>query len=300
MERVVVDGNVMRFDLCHSDVGMSNALRRVMLAEVPSIAVELVEINANHSVLADQILAARLGWVPIRSDDVERLVTHGTCACLGHGCLRCCVELELDVHNDVDQVRPVTGLDLVRTQRQRLYDQQQGLPDVKRAVGGDTPFESVLLVKLAKGQSIKLRALARKGTGTEHAKWSPVCEATCQWNRVLSLNDALLRQMPATHKRQIVESCPRGVLAFDAATNVVSIENAANCTACRQCTLTADRLDCGGAVAVQLTDDRFSFVVETHGTMPPLQVLELACRVLQRKLAVLDGLLGDDDAAADT
>jgi DNA-directed RNA polymerase II subunit RPB3 len=36
----------------------------------------------------------------------------------------------------------------------------------------------VLICKLARGQKIKLSALARKGTGREHAKWNPVCTAS--------------------------------------------------------------------------------------------------------------------------
>ena len=50
------------------DASIANALRRVLLAEVPSMAIEKVFINNNTSIIQDEVLAHRLGLVPIKAD----------------------------------------------------------------------------------------------------------------------------------------------------------------------------------------------------------------------------------------
>lgn len=50
-----------------TDVSMANCLRRAMIAEVPSLAIDLVTVNYNTSVFPDEFLAHRLGMLPLNS-----------------------------------------------------------------------------------------------------------------------------------------------------------------------------------------------------------------------------------------
>lgn len=51
----------MEFVLSQTDTSVANALRRTMIAEVATIAVDLVEMETNSSALNDEFIAHRLG-----------------------------------------------------------------------------------------------------------------------------------------------------------------------------------------------------------------------------------------------
>ena len=58
--------DAMVFRLTRTDPSIANALRRIMIAEVPSIAIDLVEIETNTTVLNDEFIAHRWAGLPIR------------------------------------------------------------------------------------------------------------------------------------------------------------------------------------------------------------------------------------------
>ena len=56
----------MSFVLSDTDTSVANTLRRIMIAEVPTLAIDLVEFSENSTVLNDEYIAHRLGLIPIR------------------------------------------------------------------------------------------------------------------------------------------------------------------------------------------------------------------------------------------
>jgi len=60
--------DLLEFDFIGMDASIANAIRRVMLAEVPTMAIEKVFVMNNTSVIHDEILAHRLGLIPIHVD----------------------------------------------------------------------------------------------------------------------------------------------------------------------------------------------------------------------------------------
>lgn len=56
------------FDLIGAEPPLANALRRIMIAEIPTIAIEKVEMWQNTSIIPDENLAHRMGLIPIMAD----------------------------------------------------------------------------------------------------------------------------------------------------------------------------------------------------------------------------------------
>uniref|UniRef100_A0A2K5PN47 DNA-directed RNA polymerases I and III subunit RPAC1 n=1 Tax=Cebus imitator TaxID=2715852 RepID=A0A2K5PN47_CEBIM len=65
---VHMDENSLEFDMVGIDAAIANAFRRILLAEVPTMAVEKVLVYNNTSIVQDEILAHRLGLIPILAD----------------------------------------------------------------------------------------------------------------------------------------------------------------------------------------------------------------------------------------
>lgn len=60
--------NELVFEMVNIDMSLANALRRIMIAEVPSVAIETVHMWNNTSIVHDEVLSHRLGLVPLDVD----------------------------------------------------------------------------------------------------------------------------------------------------------------------------------------------------------------------------------------
>jgi DNA-directed RNA polymerase subunit D len=135
------------------DRAYANAIRRLAISQVPTMAIDDVVILENSSVMFDELVAHRLGLIPLKTD-LSRYNLPEDCDCKSAlGCQKCRVLLVLDAEAS-DKVRPVNSGDLVSEDSETK------------------PISDLIpIVKLAPGQKIKLEAYARLGKGSEHAKW---------------------------------------------------------------------------------------------------------------------------------
>lgn len=156
----------MDFDLSNVDLALANSLRRTILAEIPIVAIDTVEVEANTSVLADEYIAHRLGLIPLNSYRCEDMLTKTDCECDDY-CDMCSVIITLHARCTGDQVMKVYARDLVVSEGRP--NESIGLPVIQDSEGLGS-----VICKLRKGQELRMKCIARKGMAKEHAKWSPV------------------------------------------------------------------------------------------------------------------------------
>jgi DNA-directed RNA polymerase subunit D len=136
-----------------------NALRRLAISEVPTLAIDDVVMIDNSSVIHDEAVAHRLGMIPLRTD-LKRFVMPHNCDCKSTlGCSKCRVLLVLD-SEATERTRIVTSGEL------KSEDEEV------KPVSNEIP-----ILTLAPGQKVKFEAYARLGNGKSHAKWQPTSSA---------------------------------------------------------------------------------------------------------------------------
>jgi len=273
----------MTFVLSKTDTSVANSLRRIMIAEVPTMAIDLVEIEENTSVLHDEFISHRLGLIPLTSSKMDKFNYTRDCSC-AFRCLHCSVEFTLNVTCNEEQTKDVTTQD--------LWSRDPEVVPVLAGSGEQRTDSGILIVKLRKGQQLKLIAIAKKGVGKEHAKWSPTCGVTYQFTPDIQINQNRLDELNDQQKQEWVHSCPSKVYTFEP-DNIkkVKIEDAMKCTFCNECKKKADDLGKPDLVTISAKPDRFVFTVETTGALRPEEVVQSALNVLKLKLGALQTLL---------
>lgn len=143
------DMSVFTFKDTHNTV--VNAIRRVILDEVPTLAIEDVEISVNDSPLYDETIAHRLGLIPLKTD-YKAYGFKESCKCGGIGCALCEVKMSIQASKAGEVL---SGS--IKSDDPKVVPADKEIP----------------VTKLIDGKKLELTAKAIMGRGREHAKWAP-------------------------------------------------------------------------------------------------------------------------------
>lgn len=172
-------------------------------------------------------------------------------------CQNCSVEMTLKVRCTEDTTLDVTSRELVSN-----HEEVRPVHDATNRVPG------VLLVKLRKGQELRVRCIAKKGVGKEHSKWSPVSTVAFEYDP-----DNLLRHTNFWVEEDVNKEWPH------------SLHTETNAYPSKENPFPFDPKG---------MPNKFYFDVETVGSLRPEEILLQAITILQSKLGALQLALEQD------
>ncbi len=275
----------MSFVVDGIDVETANALRRIMLTEVPAMAIHEVLFIENSTPLYDEIIAHRLGLIPLTTD-LDSYVLSEQCTCEGAGCERCQVGIQCSVAAK-DANKNVYTSDLVTLD-----------PKIKPV------SDKILITKMSKGSKLLFEAYARLGLGKDHAKYQAATKATYKYYPEITINQAAFKDYKFKGDNEndpLVKMCPRGVLKWEKNELVVNMiepgskaeskgkSDLSNCNLCNTCMKTEGVPK--GAVVVKGVPGKFIFFLESSGSMPPERIMREGIKIFQEKVKRFGGLV---------
>jgi DNA-directed RNA polymerase subunit D len=162
-----------------------NSIRRIMLADLPKLAIDNVIIYDNTSPLFDEIISHRLGLIPIPTD--LKLVSYrDTCTCKGAGCPNCTVRYTLSKEGEGT-----------------VYSGDLQPEEKSFAIKSD----KIPIVELAQDQRVILEVEAVLGQGKTHAKWQCV-----QAPGYIMIPSITIDEKRIDEVKEFIEKLPKGIV----------------------------------------------------------------------------------------
>ncbi|CAA7032761.1 unnamed protein product [Microthlaspi erraticum] len=315
------DGMDMEFDMIGINAAIANAFRRILLAELPSMAIEKVFVANNTSLVQDEVLAQRLGLVPIAAD--PRLFDYISESDQPNEKNTIVFKLHARCERGEPRLKVLTeeliwlpnGSEMVKESGESTSSKPKTFTSFSRSQDSFPEFAEnpispsnldILIAKLGPGQEIELEAHAVKGIGKTHAKWSPVGTA---WYRMLP-EVILLKEFEGKEAENLVKACP--VKVFDIedmgkGRKRATVAQPRKCTLCRECLreefgvpivkpkvkpvkdegkdkeTQIERKEWIDNVALHRVKNHFIFKIESTGSLPPEVLFTEAVKILEDK-----------------
>jgi len=238
------NGRELDFILEDSNPQFANALRRIMIAEIPILAIEYVDFTQNESVLYNEIVSQRLGMVPLVFNVKDFKFREAG--------------KEGGVQYEVIFAINKKGPGMVYTK-----DMKSSNPQV-------TPlYDDIPIVELFEEQKIKLEAVASLGIGRDHAKYQ-AANVFYRYYPIVKLEGKI------KNAEEAMKICPKNALKIDG--NKASVTK--DCDMCLECVKVAEP---SGSLNVSGDTTKFIFSVESISGLDADAIVIRAAEVLKKK-----------------
>lgn len=237
----------MKFLVEDVEPAFAAELRRIMISEVPTMAVQYAELAENDSGLFDEMLAHRVGLIPLTFDK-KAFNLPLECKCEGKGCSQCQVTLVLD------KVGPCTVF----------------AKDMKSTDESVKPMDgNIIIAELQENQKLKFDAVASLGFGKDHAKHQAAIVGYSYYPKLVVNKDAEIKKLVSL-ANEAVEVSGEKVTIKDPTKYqlILAFEDESN-----------------GAVTLEGDPNRIIFTVESVSGLQPAEIFMHAVAKLDEKLS---------------
>ncbi|KAK3671233.1 DNA-directed RNA polymerase core subunit rpc40 [Recurvomyces mirabilis] len=306
------------FSLIGVDASIANAFRRILIAEIPTLAIEDIFVFDNTSIIQDEVLAHRLGLIPLTGgkEGLDRMswfkkpppkddyaaqalydqddLAPSASAPNDHNTVVMSLKVECRWATTNEDGRDGKALALdgetdpsVRYVNSNVYAHQlvfepQG--DQTDWFAGDDAIRpmnpDILIAKLRPGQRINLRCHCIKGIGGDHAKFSPV--ATASYRLLPHIN--IISPILGNEAKKFQRCFPRGVIDLvpdeESGENKAIVADPMKDTVSREC---LRHEEFKGKVKLGRIRDHFIWGVESTGQFESDELFLDSVRLLKAK-----------------
>ncbi|MBI2665337.1 DNA-directed RNA polymerase subunit D [Candidatus Woesearchaeota archaeon] len=243
--------NKFSFLIKDGDEVFANTIRRLILEEVPTLAVEDIEVNENNSALYDEMLGLRIGLIPIKTD-LKTYVQKSKCKCNGEGCARCEMKMTLK-----------------SSKKGYVYAEEAKSTDPKCSF----VYPTMPVVKLLAKQKVDLQMTAVLGKGLEHIKWAP--------GMAFYKKEPVLTVENVKDAKAVAEKCTDGVLELKGSKLSV------NKDLVYESNLLEYYAELDKGITLEYTDNLI-FTLESWGQLTHKEILNTAVDILIEKVEEME------------
>ncbi|OQN97731.1 hypothetical protein B0A48_16052 [Cryoendolithus antarcticus] len=306
------------FSLVGVDASIANAFRRILVAEVPTLAIEDVFVFNNTSIIQDEVLAHRLGLIPLTGgeeglqwmrwfrkpppkDDYAAQATfeeegHDPSESVPSDYNTVVMTLDVECRWATTELDGRDGKALAKAgstdpeeryvntnvfARDLVFEPQGGQEKLFAGENRIRPTNpDILIAKLRPGQKIHVRVHCIKGIGADHAKFSPVATASYRLLPKIEIKEPILD----ADAKKFARCFPRGVIEIvdDAKTGrkKAVVKDTMKDTVSRECLRHPEFVD---KVKLGRYRDHFIFSVESTGQIRSDELFLDSVRLLKAK-----------------
>jgi DNA-directed RNA polymerase subunit D len=235
-----------------------NMLRRIMISELPKLAVDDVVIYDNTSALFDEIISHRLGLVPIPTD-LSLLSFRDECVCKGKGCPNCTVRYTLSKEGE----GAVYSGDLQPAEKSWAIKE-----------------DKIPIVKLYGDQRLILEVEAVLGRGRDHAKWQSIQAPSYRMDPIIEFDKSKIDDV-----KKFVEKLPENLVSIKGdkiilkdITKLPIIESLINKENIK-------------FIKIKRDPTKFTFHFETDGSFTAKEAIVESVNIIQKKYGELGKLI---------